>query len=199
MNNFGDGKKTRLSRVYFVWTIRDFGSAECQNRPSSHPPTIASCRSCVPRVGADESGFHSLLQAIEAEDTEGRIEIHIYLTAKIEQVHFYPYPCYPCLNFFPVSACSMISPSSCVMSLPSSEDKMNNILVNDVGAEQDAITSLRAPTHFGRPNVSPRPRPSPSNIRAFPLCLPPSHPQTPGEPYKRSPPLPLLHNHKAKE
>jgi NADPH oxidase len=29
-------------------------------------------------------GFQSLLQAIEAEDTEGRIEIHIYLTAKIE-------------------------------------------------------------------------------------------------------------------
>jgi hypothetical protein len=32
---------------------------------------------------------------------------------------------------------------------------MNNILVNDVGAEVDAITSLRAPTYFGRPNVSP--------------------------------------------
>lgn len=30
MNSFGSGKKTRLSRVYFVWTIRDFGSAECQ-------------------------------------------------------------------------------------------------------------------------------------------------------------------------
>jgi hypothetical protein len=36
-----------------------------------------------------------------------------------------------------------------------SEDKMNNILVNDVGAETDAITSLRSPTHFGRPNVCP--------------------------------------------
>jgi hypothetical protein len=34
-----------------------------------------------------------------------------------------------------------------------SEDKMNNILVNDVGAETDAITCLRSPTHFGRPNV----------------------------------------------
>lgn len=32
---------------------------------------------------------------------------------------------------------------------------MNNILVNDVGAETDAITSLRSPTHFGRPNVCP--------------------------------------------
>lgn len=29
---------------------------------------------------------------------------------------------------------------------------MNNIIVQDVGAEKDAITSLRAPTHFGRPN-----------------------------------------------
>jgi hypothetical protein len=29
---------------------------------------------------------------------------------------------------------------------------MNNIMVQDVGAEKDAITSLRAPTHFGRPN-----------------------------------------------
>jgi hypothetical protein len=31
---------------------------------------------------------------------------------------------------------------------------MNNIIVQDVGAEVDAITQLRAPTHFGRPNVS---------------------------------------------
>jgi NADPH oxidase len=30
MNNFGKGKKTRLSKVYFVWVIRDFGSAECE-------------------------------------------------------------------------------------------------------------------------------------------------------------------------
>ncbi|KAG6898083.1 hypothetical protein C0992_006003 [Termitomyces sp. T32_za158] len=32
------------------------------------------------------------------------------------------------------------------------EDDMNNIFVQDVGADKDAITSLRAPTHFGRPN-----------------------------------------------
>ena len=32
------------------------------------------------------------------------------------------------------------------------EDEMNNIILQDVGAEKDAITSLRAPTHFGRPN-----------------------------------------------
>jgi len=32
------------------------------------------------------------------------------------------------------------------------EDDMTNIIVQDVGADKDAITSLRAPTHFGRPN-----------------------------------------------
>ena len=89
MNNFNDSKPTRLSKVYFTWVIRDFGTAEW---------------------------FHSLLHAIEEQDTQNRIEISIYLTAKIK------------------------------------EDDMNNILVQDVGAERDAITSLRAPTHFGRPN-----------------------------------------------
>jgi NADPH oxidase len=89
MNNFHHSKPTRLSKVYFVWVIRDFGTAEW---------------------------FHSLLHAIEEQDTQNRIEISIYLTAKIK------------------------------------EDDINNILVQDVGAERDAITSLRAPTHFGRPN-----------------------------------------------
>ncbi|KAI0034788.1 NADPH oxidase [Vararia minispora EC-137] len=89
MNNFNTSKPTRLSKVYFTWVIRDFGSAEW---------------------------FHSLLHAIEEQDTQNRIEINIYLTAKIK------------------------------------EDDMNNIIVQDVGAEKDAITSLRAPTHFGRPN-----------------------------------------------
>jgi NADPH oxidase 2 len=89
MNNFHHSRPTRLSKVYFVWVIRDFGTAEW---------------------------FHSLLHAIEEQDTQNRIEISIYLTAKIK------------------------------------EDDMNNILVQDVGAERDAITSLRAPTHFGRPN-----------------------------------------------
>ncbi|KAI0296920.1 NADPH oxidase [Multifurca ochricompacta] len=89
MNNFNNSKPTRLSKVYFTWVIRDFGSAEW---------------------------FHSLLHAIEEQDTQNRIEINIYLTAKIK------------------------------------EDDMNNIIVQDVGAEKDAITSLRAPTHFGRPN-----------------------------------------------
>jgi len=89
MNNFNYSKPTRLSKVYFTWVIRDFGSAEW---------------------------FHSLLHAIEEQDTQNRIEINIYLTAKINQ------------------------------------DDINNIIVHDVGAEKDAITELRAPTHFGRPN-----------------------------------------------
>ncbi|KAJ7627849.1 NADPH oxidase [Mycena polygramma] len=89
MNNFSGAKATRLSKVYFTWVIRDFGTAEW---------------------------FHSLLHAIETQDTQNRIEINIYLTQRIK------------------------------------EDDMNNIIVHDVGAEKDAITSLRAPTHFGRPN-----------------------------------------------
>jgi len=89
MNNFNNSKPTRLSKVYFTWVIRDFGTAEW---------------------------FHSLLHAIEEQDTQNRIEISIYLTAKIK------------------------------------EDDMNNIMVQDVGADKDAITALRAPTHFGRPN-----------------------------------------------
>lgn len=56
------------------------------------------------------------MHAIEEQDLDNKIEISIYLTAKIK------------------------------------EDDMNNIVVQDVGAERDAITSLRAPTHFGRPN-----------------------------------------------
>ena len=44
---------------------------------------------------------------------------------------------------------------------------MNNIIVQDVGAEKDAITSLRAPTHFGRPNWD----------RVFP-SLAEKHPET---------------------
>jgi len=89
MNNFNHSSSTRLSKVYFVWVIRDFGTAEW---------------------------FHSLLHAIEEQDTQNRIEISIYLTAKLK------------------------------------DDDLTNIYVSEVGAERDAITSLRAPTHFGRPN-----------------------------------------------
>jgi hypothetical protein len=58
MNNFNNSKPTRLSKVYFTWVIRDYGTAEW---------------------------FHSLLHAIEEQDTQGRIEINIYLTAKIKE------------------------------------------------------------------------------------------------------------------
>ncbi|KAI1274278.1 ferric reductase NAD binding domain-containing protein [Xylaria sp. FL0933] len=82
-------KKTRLSKVYFFWICRDFGSFEW---------------------------FRSLLMAIEAQDVDGRIEIHTYLTAKIKA------------------------------------DDATNIMINDANADKDAITGLRSPTNFGRPN-----------------------------------------------
>ncbi|KAI0398031.1 ferric reductase NAD binding domain-containing protein [Xylariaceae sp. FL0594] len=82
-------KKTRLTKVYFFWICRDFGSFEW---------------------------FRSLLMAIEAQDVDGRIEIHTYLTAKIKA------------------------------------DDATNIMINDVNADKDAITGLRSPTNFGRPN-----------------------------------------------
>ncbi|KAI1295280.1 ferric reductase NAD binding domain-containing protein [Xylaria venustula] len=82
-------KKTRLSKVYFFWICRDFGSFEW---------------------------FRSLLMAIEAQDVDGRIEIHTYLTAKIKA------------------------------------DDATNIMINDANADRDAITGLRSPTNFGRPN-----------------------------------------------
>ncbi|EFX01095.1 NADPH oxidase [Grosmannia clavigera kw1407] len=81
--------KTRLSKVYFFWICRDFGSFEW---------------------------FRSLLLAIEAQDVDNRIEIHTYLTAKIKI------------------------------------DDATNIMINDANADKDAITGLRAPTNFGRPN-----------------------------------------------
>ncbi|KAF7356062.1 FAD-binding FR-type domain-containing protein [Mycena venus] len=89
MNNFSHGNRTRLSKVYFTWVIRDFSAAEW---------------------------FHSLLHALEEQDTQNKIEINIYLTGGVK------------------------------------EDDINNIIVQDVGAEKDAITTLRAPTHYGRPN-----------------------------------------------
>lgn len=59
LNNLsGTAERTRLSKVYFTWVIRDFGTAEW---------------------------FHSLLHAIEEQDVENKIEISIYLTAKIRE------------------------------------------------------------------------------------------------------------------
>ncbi|KAL1896227.1 hypothetical protein Cpir12675_002873 [Ceratocystis pirilliformis] len=82
-------ERTRLSKVYFFWICRDFGSFEW---------------------------FRSLLLAIEAQDIDQRIEIHTYLTARIKA------------------------------------DDAANIMINDANAEKDAITGLRSPTNFGRPN-----------------------------------------------
>ena len=61
--------------MYFTWVIRDYGSAEW---------------------------FHSLLHAIEEQDTQGRIEINIYITGKVKEdeinniivsIFFYVYYC----------------------------------------------------------------------------------------------------------
>jgi NADPH oxidase len=32
------------------------------------------------------------------------------------------------------------------------DDDLTNIMVSDVGGENDTISGLRAPTHYGRPN-----------------------------------------------
>ncbi|KAI3613221.1 nadph oxidase isoform 2 [Moniliophthora roreri] len=58
MNGFNYSGPTRLSKVYFMWVIRDYDMAEW---------------------------FHSLLAAIEEQDTQNKIEINIYLTAKVEE------------------------------------------------------------------------------------------------------------------
>lgn len=82
-------EQTRLQKVYFFWVCRDFDSFEW---------------------------FRSLLQAIEEQDLEGRVELHTYITQKLK------------------------------------DDDINNIIVSDVGGERDAVTKLRSPTHYGRPN-----------------------------------------------
>ncbi|KAG7095573.1 hypothetical protein E1B28_006306 [Marasmius oreades] len=89
MNRFKYSTPIRLSKVYFIWVIRDYSQVEW---------------------------FHSLLQAIEEQDVQSKIEISIYLTGEVEA------------------------------------DDINNIMVLDMDGENDAIASLRAPTHFGRPN-----------------------------------------------
>ena len=58
MNNFNNSKPTRLSKVYFTWVIGEFGAAEW---------------------------FHSVLQAIEEEDFQNRIEINIYYTKAVKE------------------------------------------------------------------------------------------------------------------
>jgi len=57
------------------------------------------------------------LKAIEDEDIDNFIEIHVYLTGRLKQ------------------------------------DEMRNLMLNDEEGSEDALTGLRAPTHYGRPNM----------------------------------------------
>lgn len=132
MNNFGKGKKTRLSRVYFVWTIRDFGSAECESKFQFQFQHGGNVTVLIARVPFTLTSYRGGRYRGQDRDT--------YLPNGQDRVCLSPSP--------------SVGRAVCLCSRDS-EDKMNNILVNDVGAEQDAITSLRAPTHFGRPNVCP--------------------------------------------
>ncbi|GAA6056169.1 hypothetical protein JCM3770_004241 [Rhodotorula araucariae] len=84
-----DGCAMQLRKVYFFWICRDYFSFEW---------------------------FQSLLAAIEVQDFSNRIEIHTYLTGRVQ-------------------------PHEAI-----------NIFSNDVGHEVDAVTQLRSPTHYGRPN-----------------------------------------------
>ena len=109
--------------MYFTWVIRDYGSAEW---------------------------FHSLLHAIEEQDTQGRIEINIYITGKVkeDEINNIIVSIYLLLYLWLLIVfCSIF------------------IQVQDVGAEKDAVTFLRAPTHYGKPNWD---RLFPSIVEAHP-------------------------------
>jgi NADPH oxidase len=83
-------QSTKLTKVYFFWICRDYQAFEW---------------------------FQDLLKAIEEEDVEQYIEIHIYLTGRLK------------------------------------EDQIHNVIQNDEEGFEDAVTGLRAPTHYGRPNL----------------------------------------------
>lgn len=80
--------KQRLGKVYFFWICRDYASFEW---------------------------FRSLLLAIEGQDVGHLIEIHTYLTAKIQP------------------------------------DDAQNIMINGADSDVDAVTGLRSPVNYGRP------------------------------------------------
>ncbi|KAI9228480.1 MAG: ferric reductase NAD binding domain-containing protein [Piptocephalis tieghemiana] len=82
---------TRLRKVYFYWICRDYQAVEW---------------------------FHDLLKAIEAEDIDQFIEIHVYLTGSL------------------------------------SPDAIRNVVMNDREGETDALTGLRSPTNYGRPQLN---------------------------------------------
>lgn len=79
--------------------------------------------------------FRSLLLAIEAQDMDNHIEIH---TVSV-------------LGQVAVSNLKILT-SVQYLTAKIKPDDATNIMLNDANAEQDAITGLRAPTNFGRPN-----------------------------------------------
>ncbi|GAA6038559.1 hypothetical protein JCM8097_004630 [Rhodosporidiobolus ruineniae] len=83
------GEKMALRKVYFFWVCRDYESFEW---------------------------FQALLSALEEQDFTNHLEIHVYVSGRIQ------------------------------------ENDMHNIIANDVGGDHDAVTRLRAPTHYGRPD-----------------------------------------------
>lgn len=86
--------------------------------------------------------FRSLLLAIETQDLANHIEIHTVS--------------------YPSSICLLLALDPTLhwltrlffqyLTAKIKPDDARNIMINDANAEQDAITGLRAPTNFGRPN-----------------------------------------------
>jgi len=82
-------KGTKLRKVYFFWICRDYQAFEW---------------------------FQDLLKAIEEEDINHLIDVHVYLTGQLKQ------------------------------------DEIGNLILNDDEGNTDALTGLKTPTHYGRPN-----------------------------------------------
>lgn len=78
--------------------------------------------------------FRSLLMAIEAQDMDSHIEIHT-VSQKIDMA---------------IESTADIRIQYLTARIKS--DDATNIMINDANGEVDAITGLRTPTNFGRPN-----------------------------------------------
>lgn len=85
--------------------------------------------------------FRSLLLAIEAQDTENHIEIHTVSLPALALAL--------CPAFFHVVRHAN---KAQYLTAKIKHDDARNIMINDVNSDHDAITGLRAPTNFGRPN-----------------------------------------------
>ncbi len=81
--------------------------------------------------------FRSLLSAIETQDLANAIEIH---TVRVSPYRMPVYQSGPRLT------------SEQYLTAPIRIDDATNIMINDSSSDRDAITGLRAPTNFGRPN-----------------------------------------------